>query len=134
MPIEISYLIASIGLFILMIIFQALTSIRSHSLGTLVGPRDSMDDKTVMAGRTRRANMNMVEALVLFAPLVLAAAYLDRFNAMTALGAALFFWGRVAFAPSYWLGLPWLRTLVWFASVAGIVLIFLQILPFSSAA
>ena len=67
----------------------------------------------------------------MFAPLVLAAAYTDRFNEMTALGAALFFWGRLAFAPSYWLGLPWIRTLVWAVSVAGIVLILLQVIPFS---
>ena len=131
MPIEIDYLIASIVLFIVMIVVQALSSISSQSLGMLVGPRDDMADKTIFAGRARRANANMMEGLIMFAPLVLAAAYTDRFNDMTALGAALFFWGRLAFAPSYWLGLPWIRTLVWAVSVAGIVLILLQVIPFS---
>lgn len=131
MPVEIDYLVASIALFMVMIIVQALSSITSQSLGTLVGPRDQMADKTVFAGRARRANANMLEALIMFAPLVLAAAYTDRFNEMTALGAALFFWGRAAFAPSYWLGLPWIRTVVWAVSVAGIVLILFQVIPFS---
>jgi len=64
----------------------------------------------------------------MFAPLVLVAAVTDSFSALTALGAALFFWGRVAFAPSYWLGLPWIRTAVWFVSVIGILMILWELL------
>ena len=67
----------------------------------------------------------------MFAPLILVAAHLGKLNDMTALGAALFFWGRVAFAPLYWFGVPWLRTLAWFASIAGIIVVFLQVIPFS---
>ncbi len=50
---------------------------------------------------------------------------------MTALGAALFFWGRLAYAPLYWFGVPWLRSAAWFVGIIGIVLVFLQIIPFS---
>jgi uncharacterized MAPEG superfamily protein len=46
---------------------------------------------------------------------------------MTVLGAQLFLWGRVAYAIIYLAGLPWLRTLSWFVSVIGLVLIFLQL-------
>jgi uncharacterized MAPEG superfamily protein len=64
---------------------------------------------------------------VLFAVLVLVAVVTNRTNDVTLLGAQLFFWGRVAYAFIYLAGLPWLRTLSWFVSVIGLVLIFLQL-------
>ena len=70
----------------------------------------------------------------MFAPLIIVAHATDRLNDMTALGAAIFFWGRVVYAPTYWFGIPVVRTLAWFASVVGLVMIFLQVLPFSGAA
>jgi len=47
---------------------------------------------------------------------------------MTALGAQLFFWARLAYAPIYVAGPPWLRTGVWGVSIIGLVLIFLRLL------
>ena len=134
MPIEISYLIASAALFFVMIVVQACFSIGTQSVGTLLGARDDMTDRTKYNGRARRANANMVEAMIMFIPLILCAAYLDAFNAMTALGAALFLWGRAAFAPLYWLGVSTLRTAAWAVAIAGLGLIFLQIIPFTGGA
>ena len=51
----------------------------------------------------------MLESLVLFAKLVLIAV------------------ARVVYAGVYVAGLPWLRTLVWLASVVGLILIFSQL-------
>jgi uncharacterized MAPEG superfamily protein len=51
-----------------------------------------------------------------------------RANAMTALGAQLFFWARLAYAAIYLAGIPWLRTAAWTVSVIGLILIFLQLL------
>jgi uncharacterized MAPEG superfamily protein len=65
---------------------------------------------------------------VLFAILVLVAQVAGKANAMTALGAQLFFWGRVAYAPIYIIGIPWARTAAFGVSAAGLVLIFLQLL------
>jgi uncharacterized MAPEG superfamily protein len=63
------------------------------------------------AERARRAHSNMVENLAPFAAVVLIAHVAGRNNAMTALGAQLFFWGRIAHAAAYIGGLsPW-RTL-----------------------
>ena len=47
---------------------------------------------------------------------------------MTLLGAQLFFWGRVAHAAIYVAGIPWLRTGAWGVSIAGLVLIFVQLM------
>lgn len=131
MPIEISYLVASILLFAVMIAVQAVITDKEHGLKASGGARDGLIDKNIFTLRAKRANANMVEALVLFVPLILVAAYLERFNAVTALGAALFFWSRVAYAPLYWFGVPMIRSLAWFVSIAGITLVALQILPFS---
>jgi uncharacterized MAPEG superfamily protein len=72
--------------------------------------------------------MNMLQNLVLFAALVLTAHVAGRANAMTALGAQLFFWARLAYAAIYLAGIPWLRTGAWTVSVIGLILIFLQLL------
>ena len=129
MATEISYLIWSLALFLVMVVVQALISVSEHGLVPLAGSRDDIKDHKVLTGRAKRANQNMIESLILFVPLVLVAAHLGKFNDMTALGAALFFWGRLAYAPIYWLGLSWVRTLAWAVSLLGIVLILLQVLP-----
>jgi uncharacterized MAPEG superfamily protein len=80
------------------------------------------------AERSRRAHTNMVENLAPFAVVVLIAQVTGRTNDLTALGAHLFFWGRVAHTVTYIAGLtPW-RTLVFAVSQTGTFLIFLQLL------
>ena len=97
-------------------------------LPTLAGNRENLPEMTGWAGRAERAHRNMLESLVLFAILVLAARALNISNGMTVLGAQLFFWGRVAHAALYIAGIPWLRTAAWLLSVVGLVLIFLQLI------
>ena len=46
---------------------------------------------------------------------------------MTLLGAQLFVWARLVYAAIYLAGVPWVRTGVWFVSMIGLVLIFLQL-------
>jgi uncharacterized MAPEG superfamily protein len=130
MPIEFKYFVGSIILYGVMIGVQALISDKEHGLMNSAGARDGFVDKSIYTQRAKRASANMVEALLLFVPLVLVASQLGRFNDMTALGAALFFWSRVAYAPLYWFGVPLVRSLVWFVGVAGTVLVLLQVLPF----
>lgn len=134
MTTEFSYLVASAALYFVMIAIQAVFSDKEHGLKHNAGARDNAVDKSLMVQRAKRANANMVEALIIFTPLVLVAVMAERTNSMTALGAALFFWGRVAYAPLYWFGVPWLRSLAWFVGVIGLILIFSQILPFTGAA
>jgi uncharacterized MAPEG superfamily protein len=94
----------------------------------LVGNREHFPELTGWAGRAHRAQRNMIENLVLFAALVLAAVAAGRTNGTTLLGAELFLWARVAYAIVYLIGLPWLRTGVWAVSVVGLIMIFSQLL------
>ena len=48
-------------------------------------------------------------------------------NEMTAMGAALFFWGKLAHTVIFILGIPWLRTLAFLVAWIGMVMIFLRI-------
>lgn len=96
-------------------------------LPRLAGNREGMPPLTGWAGRALRAHHNMLESLVLFAALVLVAVASQKTSATTLLGAQIFLWARVAYAVIYVIGIPWLRTAVWFASVIGLVMIFLQV-------
>jgi uncharacterized MAPEG superfamily protein len=94
----------------------------------LVGNRENLPALDGLAGRAQRAYRNMFESLLIFATLVLVAQVAGRTNAATALGAQLFFWSRLVYAPVYVIGIPWLRTAVWGVSFVGLVQILLQLL------
>jgi uncharacterized MAPEG superfamily protein len=97
-------------------------------LPALAGNREGLAPCTGWAGRAQRAHHNMLESLVLFAALVLVAVAAQKTNSTTLAGAQLFFWARVAYAVVYLVGIPWLRTAVWLASVIGLVMILSQVL------
>ena len=97
-------------------------------LPRLAGNREAMPPLTGWAWRAERAHYNMLANLALFAALVLVAVISQKTNGTTLLGAQLFFWARLAYAVIYVAGIPWLRTAVWFVSVIGLILIFLQLL------
>ena len=96
-------------------------------LPRLAGNREGLPPLTGWADRARRAHLNMLENLVVFAIAVLVAEAAGRANETTALGAMLFFWARLAYAFVYVAGIPWLRTALWAVSIAGILLVLSQL-------
>ncbi|OYX75630.1 MAG: hypothetical protein B7Y85_11860 [Brevundimonas sp. 32-68-21] len=44
-------------------------------------------------------------------------------SALTVWGSALYFWARVVYVPLYALGIPYIRSLVWLVSLAGLVMV-----------
>ena len=79
------------------------------------------------AERAQRAHLNLVENLAPFAILVLVAHITGKANGWTALGAQIFFWGRVAHVAVYTAGITGVRTAVFFVAIVGEVLILLQL-------
>jgi uncharacterized MAPEG superfamily protein len=132
MPTEINYLISAVGLYLVMVLAQSVAGALSGkaTVSELVGARDDFPavGLTPFHGRTKRAQANFNESMIMFIPLCLIAVYSGQTSDLTALGAALFFYGRLAFAPLYYFGVPWLRTLAWFVSVIGILLFFVELL------
>ena len=97
-------------------------------LPMLAGNREGMPEIRGCGGRAARAHRNMLENLVLFAALVLAAVIAGKTNSTTLLGAQIFLYARIAYALVYIAGIPWLRTGVWGVSVVGLAMIFLQLI------
>ncbi|HXJ32929.1 MAG TPA: MAPEG family protein [Candidatus Eisenbacteria bacterium] len=91
------------------------------------GNRDTPLAVPAWTGRAERAHANLVENLAPFAILVLVAHVAGKANATTALGAELFFWGRVAHAAIYSAGIVYLRTAAFFVGTAGELMILLQL-------
>jgi uncharacterized MAPEG superfamily protein len=133
MSTELSWLSATAALFLVYLLGEILAANIHYKLKDLLGPRDALAPASPALGRAKRATANMIEAMCLFVPVVLVAVLSDRTNEWTALGCMIFFFARLAFAPLYWFGVPVVRTLAFFAGVAGVVMIFLQVLPFSGA-
>ena len=124
---ELVWLLWAVALTVVQMLIAVSGATLQVGLPRLAGNREGLAPFTGWAGRAQRAHRNMLESLVLFAALVLVAAISQKTNATTLLGAQLFFWARLAYAVVYLAGVPWLRTLIWLASMIGLVLIFLQL-------
>lgn len=127
MTIELNLLLWSAAVALILAIVSVLGAMPEVGLKTLAGNRENLPEIPGWGGRARRAHRNMLESLVLFAILVLTAKSLGISTPQTALGAELFFWGRVAHAAIYITGLPWIRTAAWLVSVVGMVMIFVEL-------
>ena len=128
MSIDLTLLVWACALAFVQVAIAAGGATMQLGLPTLAGNREKLPEITGWAGRAMRAHRNMLESLVLFAGLVLVAHVAGKANAMTALGAQIFFWARVAYTVVYTVGVPWFRTGVWAVSIVGLLLIFLQLI------
>jgi uncharacterized MAPEG superfamily protein len=127
MTFDLQMLVWSAALALVQMVIAAIGAQGQVGLPALAGNREDLPPVTGWAGRARRAHLNMLENLVVFAIVVLVAHVTGKANATTALGAALFFWARLAYALIYVAGVPWLRTAAWAVSLAGILLVFSQL-------
>ncbi|MEX2009465.1 MAG: MAPEG family protein [Dongiaceae bacterium] len=91
-------------------------------------PQPGEDALPEWARRSKRAHLNLVQNIAPFAIVVLVAQALGAANETTALGATVFFWSRVVMAVGHTMAIPFLRSIAWFVSLAGIVMILTQIL------
>lgn len=125
---ELMLLVWAVALTLVQAVVAAQGAFGQVGLFTLAGNREGLPEIRGWGGRAARAHRNMLENLVLFAALVIVAVLADKTNGTTLLGAQLFLWARVAYAVVYVAGIPWLRTAIWGVSVAGLVMIFLQLI------
>ena len=85
--------------------------------------RDKVPDASSFAARAERTAYNTLENFVLFAALALAAHAAGATGQRAEMGAEIFFWARIAYIPIYFAGIPFLRTGVYFISIAGLGMI-----------
>jgi uncharacterized MAPEG superfamily protein len=124
---ELNLLVWAVALTVAQMLVAAQAAFNKVGLMALVGNREGMPELTGWGGRATRAHYNMLENLVLFASLVVVAVVAGKTNDMTLLGAQLFIWARLAYAVIYVAGIIWLRTAAWAVSMAGLIVIFAQL-------
>ncbi len=128
MTTALTYLGWTLVLTIFQVILASATKRRQDGMDWAAGVRDKpAPDYHGIAARMVRAQANLYENLPVFIGAVLLAHVSGRESALTAWGAGLFFWGRVAYIPAYAYGLvPW-RTVVWAVSLIGLVLVLISL-------
>ena len=124
---ELTYLFYAVILLIAHVFAQATLSALSKGLGWALGPQDDDRDQHLYADRLQKALRNYLETFPAFAALALILAVTDSGTSGTALGAALYFWGRVAYIPCRLSGLPLVRSIAWFTAIGGIVMMMLPL-------
>lgn len=109
-------------------IFLQETSRFRFDLKGIVGNRDVLPEPLVIAGRLERAKDNLREALPIFIALALLALTRGTNQEAEAQGALVFLIARVVYVPAYVSGIPWLRSLVWLVSMAGLLMMALPMI------
>lgn len=94
-----------------------------------LGPRDNAREAPpAFVGRMERTVRNQIEAIAVFAPLILVAHMADVHTTLTIWGAGLFLGARVFYVPAYLAGIPYLRSLIWGAGFVGCIMIAVAVL------
>jgi uncharacterized MAPEG superfamily protein len=125
---EITVLGWSVVLLLLQVIVQATATV---DLGPkyLFSPRDeNRVSRSVVAGRLGRALRNLLETYPAFVALALALVVTGKAGGLGATGAWLWLIARVVYLFLYATGIPVARTIAWFASIVGLVLMLIRLM------
>ena len=125
---ELQYLVYGVILLIVHTLVQATFSDLSKGVGWALGPQDETREQSVTAARIQRALRNYLETFPAFIALALILAVTETGNGTSALGAAVYFWARIAYIPAYASGVPLVRSVAWFASLAGLAMMLLPLM------
>ena len=120
------FILLALTLILALVQIGAAAMARTAELGVKwnAGPRDvESPPPGKYAGRLMRAQSNLFETLPIFAAAVIMAHIAGKDGALTALGAHLYFFGRLIYLPLYAFGVPYIRSLVWLAAAAGLVMV-----------
>ena len=99
-----------------------------QKLAKALGPRDDPPPQSVAGGRAERALANLQEAIPVFLGLGLLDLIVVPDAPLATTGATVFLIARVLYVPAYLAGIMGLRTLIWMASLVGLVLMLLPLL------
>lgn len=94
-----------------------------------MGPRDGDPGQlSPITGRLLRAQSNFFETFPLFAVSILMVVMTDSLSAYSYWGAILYLAARVIYVPLYVFGIPVVRSIVWLASIAGLLMVLLPLM------
>jgi uncharacterized MAPEG superfamily protein len=92
----------------------------SRGMRVAFGNREDVPEASPAAGRADRAARNMLENMILFVAVLVAAYRAGASQESLDLGARLFFYSRVSYFLVYLAGISYIRTLFWLSSMVGI--------------
>jgi uncharacterized MAPEG superfamily protein len=125
---ELTYLAWSALLLFAHIALQAISLTKDGGLSYTAGARDGEVPVSVLTDRLSRALRNFLETYGAFVALALALQVSGKAGGLGATGAMLWFWARVAYVPAYSFGIPYLRSIIWAISVAGLAMMLVRLL------
>ncbi|HWA91388.1 MAG TPA: MAPEG family protein [Rhizomicrobium sp.] len=128
--VELQSLFCAILLGLVQLVLAVLPSLGARGLPWAAGPRDDPGKPLgIHGGRLDRAYRNFLETFAFFAAAVLLAHAMGKSTPNSVLGAQIYLWARVLYVPAYVFGIPFVRTLIWAASLAGILMVLSAIWP-----
>ncbi|HLY04511.1 MAG TPA: MAPEG family protein [Rhizomicrobium sp.] len=128
--VELQILFCAILLGLIQLILAVATGLPSVGLSWAAGPRDeARSHPGRIAGRLERAFENFLETFPFFAASVLLVHVLNKSTHTSVLGSQIYIWARVLYVPAYVIGIPFVRTLIWAASLAGILMVLAALWP-----
>ena len=128
----IGYILWALALYFVYISVHAVQNLSSSSKGgnlltVGLGTRDDVAENSTGAKRCGRAQRNMEEALFFFLPLALLLIITEKDNGLALTGALVFVVARAIYLPVYMMGVYAVRTVVWAAGVAGLIMMIMRL-------
>lgn len=128
MTVELTYLVYGVLLLLVHVIVQSTLSDLSKGIGWALGPQDERREQNPVADRVQRALRNYLETFPAYAALALTIAVTEASTDLSALGATIWFWARVAYIPAFASGIPLVRSVAWLTSMGGLVMMLIAVL------
>ena len=121
---EIQMLCWAVVLGLVQLVIATTAATLEQGLPYNLSPRDAPPPSVgKITARLLRAFSNFKETFIFFAVAVLVVTALGKTSGNSALGAEIYLAARVIYVPIYAAGIPVLRTLIWTASIVGIVMV-----------
>ena len=128
-----SHLVVVLSLSVILLLFhiglQGILATRELGSRWNAGPRDeNREPKGAAAGRAARASKNFQETYPAFIGLLLGLAFIGDPSGLGIGGAWVWLIARIAYIPLYLAGIPYVRSLIWLASILGLFIMMLSLL------
>ena len=129
MALELKLLGVAVVIGLVQLLWAAAAARGQQDIKWAAGARDTPMPLTGVAARLNRAYWNFIETFPFFAAVVLALAIAGRLGEpLTLWGAGLYVGSRALYAPLYASGVPTVRSIVWFVSLIGLVMLLVALL------
>lgn len=120
---ERSLLAAAVALGLVQLVLAGYAARMTQGLKWGAGPRDEPRPVGKVAGRLDRAFKNYMETFPFFAAALLLAMNMGKLGELTYWGSHIYVAARVVYVPLYASGVPTVRSLVWFVSFVGLLMV-----------